>query len=69
MSYSSNEGNAYTASLGEQSYRNNPRFVKFMNDKGLTFKSYATFDKNEIKERIQLLVQLVNLVWNSDMFK
>ena len=34
----------------------------------LNFKSYAQFGKAEIKERIQLLVQLVNLVWNTEMF-
>ncbi|MBO6141698.1 MAG: DUF262 domain-containing protein [Ruminococcus sp.] len=66
--YCSNEGNIYTESLGDQAYQNNPKFKKFIADNGLGFKPYAQFGKAEITERIQLLVQLVNLVWNSEMF-
>ena len=32
------------------------------------FKAYASFGKNEITERIAVLVDLVKLVWNDDMF-
>ena len=66
--YCSNEGNIYTESLGDKAYKNNPRFKKFIADNGLNFKSYSQFGKTEITERIQLLVQLVNLVWNTEMF-
>ena len=66
--YCSNEGNIYTESLGDQAYQNNPKFKKFIADNGLGFKPYAQFGKAEITERIQLLVQLVNLVWNAEMF-
>lgn len=66
--YCSNEGNIYTESLGNQAYQNNPKFKKFIADNGLGFKPYAQFGKAEITERIQLLVQLVNLVWNTEMF-
>lgn len=66
--YCSNEGNIYTESLGDQAYQNNPKFKKFIADNGLGFKPYAQFGKTEITERIQLLVQLVNLVWNAEMF-
>lgn len=66
--YCSNEGNIYTESLGDQAYQNNPRFKKFIADNGLRFKPYAQFGKTEITERIQLLGQLVNLVWNTEMF-
>ena len=31
-------------------------------------KAYASFGKNEITERIAVLVDLVKLVWNDDMF-
>ena len=68
MKYCSNEGNIYTESLGDQAYQNNPRFKKFIADNGLRFKPYAQFGKTEITERIQLLGQLVNLVWNTEMF-
>lgn len=66
--YCSNEGNIYTESLGDQAYKNNPKFKKFISDNSLSFKPYAQFGKKEITERIQLLVQLVNLVWNAEMF-
>ena len=66
--YCSNEGNIYTESLGDQAYQNNPKFKKFIADNGLGFRPYAQFGKAEITERIQLLVQLVNLVWNAEMF-
>ena len=66
--YCSNEGNIFTESLGDLAYQNNPKFKKFIEDNGLAFKPYAQFGKTEITERIQLLVQLVNLVWNADMF-
>ena len=66
--YCSNEGNIYTESLGDQAYQNNPKFKRFIADNGLGFKPYAQFGKAEITERVQLLVQLVNLVWNTEMF-
>lgn len=66
--YCSNEGNIYTESLGELAYRNNPRFKKFVEDNALPFKAYAQFGKAEITERMELLVQLVKLVWNPEMF-
>ncbi|HPL81271.1 MAG TPA: hypothetical protein PLU23_02095, partial [Anaerolineaceae bacterium] len=59
----------YTASLSDLAYKNNPKFIKFISDNGLNFKPYAQFGKAEITERIQLLVQLVNLIWNDEMFK
>lgn len=68
VKYCSNEGNILSESLGEQAYINNPKFKKFVNENKLLFKPYDTFGKQEIKERDQLLVQLVNLVWNNDMF-
>lgn len=66
--YCSNEGNIYTESLGQLAYQNNPKFKKFIADNDLPFKAYAQFGKAEITERIQLLVKLVGLVWNPEMF-
>lgn len=66
--YCSNEGNIYTESLGEQAYRNNPKFKRFVADNNLNFKPYEQFGKDEIVERTQLLVQLVNMIWNTKMF-
>lgn len=67
--YCSNEGNIYTESLGGLAYQNNPKFKKFIGDNNLGFKSYASFGKNEITERIAVLVDLVKLVWNDDLFQ
>ena len=66
--YCSNEGKIYTESLGDLAYQNNPKFKKFVLDNNLGFKSYASFGKNEITERIAVLIDLVKLVWNDDMF-
>jgi uncharacterized protein with ParB-like and HNH nuclease domain len=67
--YCSNDGNIYSASLGELAYQNTPRFVKFINKHQLKFKTHEeSFGKDEIEDRIQLIIQLVDLVWNNDMF-
>ena len=66
--YCSNEGNIYTESLGQLAYQNNPKFKKFIADNELKFKSYDQFGKKEISERVELLSQLIKLVWNGDMF-
>ena len=67
--YCSNEGNIYTESLGELAHQNNPKFKKFIADNNLGFKAYTSFGKNEITERIAVLVDLVKLVWNDDLFQ
>lgn len=67
--YCSNEGNIYTESLGQLAYQNNPKFKKFIADRDLPFKAYDQFGKAEITERIALLVELVKLVWNAEMFE
>lgn len=67
--YCSNEGNIYTESLGQLAYQNNPKFKKFIADHDLPFKAYDQFGKAEITERIALLVELVKLVWNAEMFE
>ena len=66
--YCSNEGNIYTESLGELAYQNNPQFKKFIADNGLDFKAYDQFGKAEIMERTAVLIELVKLIWNDDMF-
>lgn len=68
LKYCSTEGNIYTESLGVLAYQNNPKFKRFIADNGLGFEPYSQFGKAEITKRIRLLVQLVNLVWNTEMF-
>ena len=67
--YCSNEGNIYTESLGNSAYQNNPKFKKFIADYQLGFKADAQFGKAEIMERTSVLIQLVQLIWNDEMFK
>lgn len=67
--YCSNEGNIFTESLGKLAYQNNPQFKRFISDNNLGFKPYSKFGKTEITERVKLLVQLVKLVWNTEMFE
>lgn len=67
--YCSNEGNIYSESLGDLAYKNNPKFKKFISDNNISFKPYASFGKNEIIERTLVLIDLVKLVWNNDLFK
>ena len=66
--YCSNEGNIYTESLGEIAYQNNPRFVRFIKEKQLSFAPYNTFGKKEIAERAKLVAELMSLIWNIDAF-
>lgn len=66
--YCSNEGNIYTESLGDLAYQNNPKFKKFIADNELAFKAYAQFGKMEILERTAVMIKLVRLVWNDNMF-
>lgn len=66
--YCSNEGNIYTETLGQNAYMNNPQFIRFKNTNNLNFKAYDKFGKDENKERLQLVIQLMKLVWNTDMF-
>lgn len=62
--YCSNEGNIYAASLGEITYQNNPRFIKFINDNNLNFKAYSEFGRTQIEEREKLVEQIINIIWN-----
>ncbi len=65
--YCSTSGNTYAASLGKQTYQNTP-FDRFINENKLSFDSFDKFGKAEIEKRTQLVVQLVNLIWNTEEF-
>ena len=67
--YGSNDGNIFTASLVESTYDNNPQFKKFIEENNLPFKPYSKFGKAEIKERINLVIQLAKLIWNTKEFE
>lgn len=62
------KGNIYSESLDYSGYNHDPRFLNFINENNLLFRPYVAFGKREIEERNKLLIQLVELVWNNDMF-
>ena len=69
VKYRSTDGNIYAASLAKDTYENNPSFKKFIADNKLLFKSYKKFGKAEIEERTRLVIQLINLIWNTEEFQ
>ena len=69
IKYCSTEGNIYAASLGRQTYQNNPRLKYFIDDNNLSFEPFDTFGKAEIQKRIRLVVELMNLIWNTEEFQ
>ena len=68
VKYCSADGNIYAASLGKQTYQNNPRLKYFIEDNGLSFEPSDTFGKAEIQKRIRLVVELMDLIWNTEEF-
>lgn len=69
VKYCSAEGNIYAASLDRQTYQNNPRFVRFVEENNLSFEPFDKFGKEEIDHRIAVVIQLVNLIWNTKEFQ
>lgn len=67
--YCSNEGNIYSASLDEITYRNNTRFIYFIEENNLSFKPCITFGRAEIDERFRLVEKLAKLIWNENNLK
>ena len=63
------EGNILAATLGNITYQNNPRFIRFMNDNNLPFESYESFGKQEIIKRRELYKKIVDIIWNIDNLK
>lgn len=64
--YGSEKGNVLSAALVADSYKNNPRFNKFISKTGYGFKSYDVFGKEQISERTELIGSLVKDLWSSD---
>ncbi len=69
VKYCSTDGNIYAASLGKQTYQNNPGFKKFIDENNLSFEPFDKFGKEEIPRRIDVVIQLVNLIWNTKEFQ
>ena len=60
--------NIYAKSLNKEAYKNNPQFLKFIKANNLSFEPFDKFGKIEINKRIQLVIELVNLIWNAEEF-
>lgn len=63
------KGNLLSASLGKELYKNNPRFVHFADENRLNFKPFGSFGKEEITQRISLYGDIMEKVWNTDIFR
>lgn len=62
--YASNESNIYAETLTEKAYHNNPQFIKFKDEKGVSFRAIDNFDKSAICDE-DFLVDM----WLSDWLK
>lgn len=61
--------NIYAKSLNAQAYQHNSGFKKFITDNNLSFKAFDKFGKAEIEERVKLVIELANLIWNTKEFQ
>ncbi|MFZ4671685.1 MAG: DUF262 domain-containing protein [Flavobacterium sp.] len=57
-------GTYYARTLLPDMYHKKVAFKKFITDNNLNFKSYATYGKDEIEERHNLLYELTKRIWN-----
>lgn len=59
--------NIMAQSLNAGAYQNNPKFLTLQSEFG--FKSYPQFDKDAIKERLQLYTLLAKAIWNPEIIR
>lgn len=58
--------NLLAASLNHHSYQNNPGFIRFFNNKNLSFEPIADFEKTTFQERQELYKQLAKQIWKTE---
>lgn len=58
--------NLLARTLHQNCYSNNPLFLNFIKEKGLEFKPYNKFDKDELIERTKLYKELCKIIWSVD---
>jgi hypothetical protein len=61
--------NLLARSLNPDCHRNNPQFLRFVEEHNLLFKPYDHFGGQEIQERMELYKQLASKVWSVDMLE
>lgn len=59
--------NLLARSLHENCYKNNPSFLRFMNEENLLFKPYGTFGVEEIEERQTLYKEICKKIWDPEL--
>ena len=58
--------NILARSLNEECYKNNPSFLRFIEEYGLDFRSLDKFGPEEIDERQQLYKEISKILWNPE---
>lgn len=58
------QGNILAKTLHSDCYRNEPGFLNFMENTGLKFKPYTTFDKTALEERQKLYKEIAMMIWD-----
>ncbi len=58
------KGNIIAKSLAKICYENNPSFTNYIKERNLPFKYYDEFDKESLKERIELYKQISESIWS-----
>lgn len=58
--------NMLAKSLNAQAYKNNPRFIRLINETGLPFEPHERFSRQELTKRQNLYQDLLQVVWNPD---
>ncbi|WP_151448967.1 DUF262 domain-containing protein [Lacisediminimonas profundi] len=61
--------NLYAASLTAAAYEHEPQFKQFRTTKGLSFKPYEKYGKDQQLERREVVRRLVNQIWSPDRLK
>ncbi|GAK49505.1 hypothetical protein U14_00727 [Candidatus Moduliflexus flocculans] len=61
--------NLLAQSLNQQTYSHNPGFLRFIQDSGLAFQPYASFQKRHMLERQALYQEIAERIWNPDLIK
>lgn len=59
--------NLLARTFNNNCYKNNPSFLRFINEKKLDFKPYSKFGKIEITHRQKLYKQICEIIWNPEL--
>ena len=61
--------NLLTKSLTEQAYRNNPGFIRFKENSGLSFREHPEFKKADLDARQELYLRLAEQIWDPERLR